>query len=133
MSIKILLKKILYKILDFQPFLYRPDCKIFDHKFEIHKTDVDMWPSFPHMHSIEDNLVLDIYSGKVYRKITRDLISNAREKDMVRLWNDRKFLKNIVEIRKNKPLNLEKLEPIPIKWLNEENLKWMEQNERIIK
>ena len=129
MSIKILLKKILYKILDFQPFLYRPDCKIFDHKFKIHKTDVDIWPSFPHMHSIEDNLVLDIYSGKVYRKITRDLISNAREKDMVRLWNDRKFLKNVVEIRKNKPLNLEKLEPIPIKWLNEENLNWVMKND----
>lgn len=129
MSVKHFLKKILYKVLDAQLFLYRPECKIFNHKFEIHKTDVDIWPSYPHMHSIEDDLVLNIYTGEVYRKITRDSISEAKEKDMKKLWNDKKFLEIVLETRKNKPINIKELDPIPIKWLNEENLKWVKQND----
>lgn len=129
MRIKDFFRKILYKILDFQPFLYRPQCKIFNYKFEIHKTDIDIWPSFPHMHSSEENLVLDIYSGKVYRKITRDHICDAREKDMVILWNDIRFLNMVIEIRKNKPLNVKILDKIPIQYLNEENLKVVKEND----
>lgn len=129
MELKKFFKKILYKILDFQPFLYRPECKILDHKFEIHKTDADIWPSFPHMHSIEDDLFLDIYTGKVYRKITRDYIKDAREKDMKRLWNDGKFLDIVIEMRKSKPLNLNKLTEIPIQYLNEQNLKVVKEND----
>lgn len=124
MKIKEYLKKILYKILDFQPFLYRPPIDIFKHKFEIHKADVDIWPSFPHMHSIEDGLVLDIYTGKVYRKITRDYIGDAKEKNMKKLWNDTKFFSIVFEMRKNKPINVKELSKIPIEWLNEESLKW---------
>lgn len=127
MSIKHFLKKILYKVLDAQPFLYRPECKIFNHKFEIHKTDIDIWPSYPHMHSIEDNLVLNIYTGKVYRKITRAYISEAREKDMKKLWNDKGFLEIVLDVRKNKPINIKELDPIPTKWMNSENLKYIIQ------
>ena len=79
MKFKHLIKYIIYKIVDFQPFLYRPQIKIFNYKFEIHKTDLDPWPSFPHMHSIEDGLVLNIYTGEVYRKITKDNIGEARD------------------------------------------------------
>lgn len=128
MSIKHFLKKILYKVLDAQPFLYRPECKIFDHKFEIHKTDTDIWPSYPHMHSIEDDLVLNIYTGEVYRKITRDCISKAREKDMKKLWNDKKFLEIVLETRKNKPINIKELNQIPVELLNKENFKWVKQS-----
>ena len=129
MSYKHFLKKILYKVLDVQPFLYRPEIKIYDHRFEIHKTDVDVWPSYPHMHSIEDNLVLDIYSGKVYRKITREHIGYAMEKDMKVLWNDKKFLDLVIEVRKNKPLNVCRLDEIPIKYLDEEKLKVVKEND----
>ncbi len=127
MSIKHFLKKILYKVLDAQPFLYKPECKIFNHKFEIHKTDIDIWPSYPHMHSIEDNLVLNIYTGEVYRKITRAYISEAREKDMKKLWNDKRFLEIVLDVRKNKPINIKELDPIPTKWMNSENLKYIIQ------
>ena len=44
-----------------------------------------------------------------------------------------RFLRNVIEVSKNKPVNLEKLEIIPKNWLNDENLKWVEQNDRIIK
>lgn len=81
------------------------------------------------MHSIEDDLVLDIYTGKVYRKITRDYIKDAREKDMKRLWNDGKFLDIVIEMRKSKPLNLNKLTEIPIQYLNEQNLKVVKEND----
>lgn len=127
MKIKEYLKKILYKILDFQPFLYRPQIDIFKHKFEIHKADVDIWPSFPHMHSIEDGLVLDIYTGKIYRKITRDCIGDAKEKNMKKLWNDTKFFSIVFEMRKNKPINVKELSKIPIEWLNEESLKMVKE------
>lgn len=81
------------------------------------------------MHSIEDDLVLDIYTGKVYRKITRDYIKDAREKDMKRLWNDGKFFDIVIEMRKSKPLNLNKLTEIPIQYLNEQNLKVVKEND----
>ena len=127
MKIKDIIKCIFYKIIDFQPFLYRPLIKIFNYNFEIHKTDADPWPSFPHMHSIEDNLVLNIYTGEVYRKITRDCIGEARDKDMIKLWNDTKFLNIVIEARKNKSINVKELNKIPIEWLNEENLKLVKE------
>lgn len=133
MNIKDIIKYIFYKIIDFQPFLYRPKIKIFNHNFEIHKTDVDSWPSFPHMHSLEDNLVLNIYTGDVYRKITRDNIGEARVKDMIKLWNDQKFLNIVIEARKNKPINAKKLEDIPYNWINQQNLDWVKQNDECTK
>lgn len=127
MKIKDIIKYIFYKIIDFQPFLYRPPIEIYKHKFKINKTDVDPWPSFPHMHSVEDKLVLNIYTGEVYRKITRDCIGEARDKDMIKLWNDTKFLNIVIEARKNKPINVKELNKIPIEWLNEKNLKLVKE------
>ncbi len=129
MKIKDFLEYIFYKIVDFQPLWYRPQIEIFKHKFEIHKTDVDIWPSFPHMHSIEDGLVLDIYTGKVYRKITKDCIGDAKEKDMKKLWNDTKFLSIVLEMRKSKPINVNELSKLPIEWLSEESLKLVKEND----
>ena len=127
MKIKDIIKSIFYKIIDFQPFFYRFPIKIFNYNFQIHKNDVDPWPSFPHMHSIEDNLVLNIYTGEVYRKITRDCIGEARDKDMIKLWNDTKFLNIVIEARKNKPINVKELSKIPIELLKEENLKLIKE------
>lgn len=126
MKIKDIFKYIFYKIIDAQIFLYRPQIKIFNYKFEIHKNDIDPWPSYPHMHSIKDGLVLNIYTGEVYRKITKNCIKQARDKDMIKLWNDSKFLKTVIYARKNKPFNVKKLDDIPMKWLNEDNInKWV--------
>lgn len=133
MKFKHLIKYIIYKIVDFQPFLYRPQIKIFNYKFEIHKTDLDPWPSFPHMHSIEDGLVLNIYTGEVYRKITKDNIGEARDKDMKKLWNDETFLNIVINARKNKPINIKKLEDIPYKLIDEKRLDWVKQNDGFIK
>ena len=133
MKIKDVIKYIFYKIIDFQPFFYRPSIKIFNYKFEIHKTDVDSWPSFPHMHSIEDNLVLNIYTGEVYRKITKDCIGEASDKDMKKLWNDSKFLNIVIEARNNKPINIEKLEDIPYNWINDNNFNWVKQKDECTK
>ena len=88
---------------------------------------MDIWPSFPHMHSIEDGLVLDIYTGKVYRKSTRDCIGEVKEKNMRKLWNDTKFFSIVFEMRKNKPINVKELSKIPIEWLNEESLKMVKE------
>ena len=79
------------------------------------------------MHSIEDGLVLDIYTGKVYRKITRDCIGDAKEKNMKKLWNDTKFFSIVFDMRKNKPINVKELSKIPIEWLNEERLKMVKE------
>ena len=133
MKFKHLIKYIIYKIVDFQPFLYRPQIKIFNYKFEIHKTELDPWPSFPHMHSIEDGLVLNIYTGEVYRKITKDNIGEARDKDMKKLWNDETFLNIVINARKNKPINIKKLEDIPYKLIYEKRLDWVKQNDGFIK
>lgn len=122
MKFKEFFEKAFYILVDFYPFMYRPQMNIFKHKFEIHKTDADVWPSYPHMHSLEDKLVLDIYTGEVYRKPTRQCINEASEEDMIKLWNDRKFLNVVLEMRKTKPINVKTLSPIPIEWLNEESI-----------
>ena len=129
MSIKDFLKKIFYKIIDSSPFFYRPEYKIYNHRFEINKTDKDIWPSYPHIHFLEDSLKLNIYTGDVYRIITRDIIAVASKKDMNKLWNDRKFLEIVLESRRNKLLNVKKLERIPIQWLNNENKEWIRKYE----
>lgn len=48
---------------------------------------------------------------------------------MKRLWNDGKFLDIVIEMRKSKPLNLNKLTEIPIQYLNEQNLKVVKEND----
>ena len=48
---------------------------------------------------------------------------------MIKLWNDTKFLNIVIESRKNKPINLKKLEDIPYNWLNKENLNWIKEND----
>lgn len=51
---------------------------------------------------------------------------------MIKLWNDTKFLKIVLEVRKNKPINVKRLEDIPYKWLNEENLNWVRERKSFI-
>lgn len=48
---------------------------------------------------------------------------------MKKLWNDLKFLNQVIEIRRNKPINIKKLADIPYEWLNEENLNLVKNND----
>ena len=125
MAFKDFVEKIIYFIVDFNPFLYRPEYKIFKHKFVIHKTDKDIWPSYPHVHLLDDSIKLNIYTGELYRIQTRRQINEVSDKDMKKLWNDKKFLEIVMEARKNKPINVEKLQNIPYKWINDENKEWI--------
>ena len=125
MTFKDFLKKIFYLISDFSPFLYKPEYKIFNHKFEIHKTDRDIWPSYPHIHLLDDDIKLDIYTGDLYRIQTKKIINEASYKDMEKLWNDKKILEIVMEARKNKPINVGRLQDIPFKWINDENKEWI--------
>ena len=129
MALKDFLKKIYYLIIDFNPFLYRPEYKIFNHKFEIHKTENDIWPSYPHVHLLEDDIKLDIYTGNLYRIQTKKIINEVSDKDMKKLWNDKKFLEMVMEVRKNKPINISNLQDIPLKWINDENKEWIKKYE----
>ena len=131
MKIKEILKFLFYIIIDAHPLLYMPPINIYGYKFEIHKNDADPWPSFPHMHSEDRKFVLNIYKGQVYRKLIKGCIGIAKEKDMIKLWNNTKFLNIVVESRKNKPINAGELENIPYNWLNEENSNWIKENDVI--
>lgn len=121
MIFKELLKKIFYLVFDCHPWIYKPEYKIFNHKIEIHKTDKDIWPSYPHVHFSDDDIKLDIYTGNLYRIQTKKIINTVSDEDMEKLWNDKKFLKIVVEARKNKPINVTNLKEIPFKWINDKN------------
>lgn len=129
MKVKDFLKKIYYLFLDFEPFLYRPPYKIYGYNCEIHKIDKDIWPSYPHIHILDDSIKLDIYTGELYRIQTKRQINEVSDKDMEKLWNDKKFLEIVMEARKNKPINVGKLEEIPFKWINDENKEWIKKYE----
>lgn len=131
MKIKELIKKIVYLIIDGDWFLYRPQYKVSNYKVEINKTDGDIWPSYPHIHMIDDDIKLDIYTGKMYRIQTRKEIGQSSDKDMEKIWNDRKNLEIIMFQRENKPINVGKLEEIPYKWINVENIEWLKRNYNI--
>lgn len=128
MTFKELFKKILYLVCDSYPWIYKPEYKIFNHKIEIHKTDKDIWPSYPHVHFSDDDIKLDIYTGNLYRIQTKKIINTVSNEDMEKLWNDKKFLEIVVEARKNKPINISSLKEIPFKWINDENKDMFFQN-----
>jgi len=77
-------------------------------KWRLHKSDVDSFPSVPHMHPIDNRpLSLNIYTGEIYNKTTRKIVETAHKKDLKKLWSDEKLKKLILEAReiylKNNP------------------------------
>ena len=130
MKFKELLKKIFYLVADFNPFLYRPEYKISGHKYEIHKRDNDIWPSYPHIHFLEGDLKLDIYTGDIYRIQTRKKINCVSNKEMIKFWNDKKNLKIIMDARNNKPVNAGDLKEIPFKWMNDDSKEWIKNYDK---
>lgn len=125
MKLKELFKKLFYMVADFKPFLYSPEYKISGHKFEIHKNDKDIWPSYPHIHILDDSLKLDIYTGELYRIQTKQQINELSDKDMKKIWNDQKFSKIVMDARNDKPINVGELKEIPFKWINDKNKEWI--------
>lgn len=125
MKLKELFLRILYFIVDFDWWLYKPEYTIDGHKVEIHGNDKDIWPSYPHLHIIDDSIKVDIYTGDMYRIYTKKLINKATDKDMRKIWNDKKMLKIILDSRKNKPINVKELSELPFNWIDEENIEWI--------
>ena len=50
-------------------------------KWEIHKGDRDLFPSDFHAHNYENNEVVDLYSGIIYRKGTKEPMAKLSKKD----------------------------------------------------
>jgi hypothetical protein len=51
--------------------------------WDVHKSDVDPFPSSPHAHNYDQDLVLHLGNGKLYRK--RDYLGKAKKKDFLKL------------------------------------------------
>ena len=56
----------------------------------VHQNDVDPFPSSPHAHNYDENLVMHLGNGKLYRK--REYITTAKQKKFIQL---RELIKNI--------------------------------------
>ncbi|WP_082041534.1 hypothetical protein [Vibrio jasicida] len=56
----------------------------------VHKNDVDPFPSSPHAHNYDQNLVMHLGNGDLYRK--RDFIATAKKKQFLAL---RKQINNV--------------------------------------
>ena len=58
----------------------------------IHRNDVDTFPSNPHAHNYDSDIVADLSNGKLYRKSTRNEIGKLRRKKLLML---RAAIKNV--------------------------------------
>lgn len=56
----------------------------------LHQSDADPFLSSPHAHNYDQNLVMHLGNGKLYRK--RDFVTTARRKEFLRL---RSLIKNV--------------------------------------
>lgn len=56
----------------------------------IHQNDVDQFPSSPHAHNYDQNLVMHLGNGRLYRK--RHYVATAKRRDFLRL---RDLIKNV--------------------------------------
>jgi hypothetical protein len=91
------IKSVIYNFIkDFS--LWRPPSQICGKRWEIHKSDFDPFPSYPHMHEIDGKEKMDIYTGKVY--LDKKYIYSANKKEMVGLWNNDKFYNIVIDYRK---------------------------------
>lgn len=57
----------------------------------VHQNDVDPFPSSPHAHNYDQNLVMHLGNGKLYRK--RDFVAIAKRKEFLQL---RSLIKELV-------------------------------------
>ena len=57
--------------------------KVSGEVWTVHQNDADPFPSSPHAHNYDQNLVMHLGNGKLYRK--RDFVATARRKDFLQL------------------------------------------------
>lgn len=77
------------------------------------KSDEDINPSFPHLHSIDNRYKMNIYTGDIYFGKRKAPFSSISDEEHKMLWSDSKFLKDVKEMRKNYIYGEEKLPTIP--------------------
>jgi len=82
-------------------FNYRPKEKIFNIKWEFHKTDADDKPCVPHGHSLDGQYKLSIWDGSVYKINGGQLVrkGKADKSEMIKLVSNPEFLKFVNEAR----------------------------------
>ncbi len=78
-----------------------PRIKINKMYWYFRKGDADFNPSVPHGHSIEGNYKLELWTGNIIDERTKQVIKQARIKDMLELYNFPGFLDFVEECRKD--------------------------------
>lgn len=71
-------------------FIEKKKFKVSGEVWTIHKNDIDPFPSSPHAHNYDQNLVMHLGNGELYRK--RELISKVKKKQLIAL---RKLINNV--------------------------------------
>jgi RHS repeat-associated protein len=61
-----------------------PSAKIGGNKVQVHRNDVDPWPSSPHGHIYDKNQVVDVH-GNIYNKSTGKVVGHIGKKNLARL------------------------------------------------
>lgn len=89
-------------------WFYTSKININNSKWRLNISDVDHWPSVPHMHATDSRpLKLNIYNGEIRDIKTKKLVETADIKDLGKLWSCEKFKANVVRAReiyiKNNP------------------------------
>ncbi len=112
-------------------FLYRPKYKLKKLRWTIHLNDVDTFPSYPHMHSLEDNrFKMNVYTGEIIDINSKEVVKILKDREMYLLWNDNKFLSIVNEYRvnviNNEIINVKTLPELP-KCISDRNRKIMNE------
>lgn len=77
------------------------------------KSDEDINPSFPHLHTTDKKYKMNIYTGDIYLKKQKIPFSCITDEEHRKLWSDSKFLNDVKEMRKSYVYGEEKLPLIP--------------------
>ncbi len=64
-------------------YLKKKKYKVKGEVWDVHKNDADPFPSSPHAHNYDQNLVMHLGNGKLYRK--RDCVGTAKKKEFLLL------------------------------------------------
>lgn len=68
---------------DIPVFLTKKRYKVKGEIWDVHQDDIDPFPSSPHAHNYDQNIVMHLGNGKLYRK--RDCIGKAKKKALLKL------------------------------------------------
>ena len=88
---------------------FKLDKKVWYYK----KSDEDINPSFPHLHTRDYKYKMNIYTGDIYFDKKKTPFTSLSDEEHKKLWSYSKFLKDVKEMRKNYIYGEEKLPPIP--------------------